>query len=270
MTSSRLEQCFKRARDENRAALGIFITGGDPDIDTSSKLLLKLPESGADFVELGMPFSDPMADGPAIQESSMRALKAGVTLGNVLSMAKVFRKAHPHIPLVLMGYYNPVYVYGVDRFLTEARESGVDGLIMVDLPPEEDEELCIPALAAGISFIRLITPTTDNTRLEKIVSRGDGFLYYVSVTGVTGMHSASATSVSNAMTRIRKASDLPIVVGFGISDAAAVQAVASEVDGVVVGSAVVRIIAEHLGPRDHVVKAACDLVESLASGTVKT
>ncbi|XDZ65181.1 tryptophan synthase subunit alpha [Alphaproteobacteria bacterium LSUCC0684] len=242
----RIARAFAKAKEENRAALGIFVTGGDPDLETSREILLGLPDHGADFVELGMPFSDPMADGPAIQASSLRALRAGTRLGDVLDLARAFRARHPDVPLILMGYYNPIYIYGVDRFITDAIKAGVDGLIMVDLPPEEDDELCLPARAAGLDFIRLITPTTDDARMPQVMANSSGFVYYVSITGITGTRSASGDSIRDAMARIRKASDLPAVVGFGIRTAAQVNEAAQHADGVVVGSAAVDTLAATL------------------------
>jgi len=242
----RIARAFAKAKEENRAALGIFVTGGDPDLETSREILLGLPDHGADFVELGMPFSDPMADGPAIQASSLRALHAGTKLGDVLDLARSFRAQHPDVPLILMGYYNPIYIYGVDRFITDAIKAGVDGLIMVDLPPEEDEELCLPARGAGLDFIRLITPTTDDARMPQVMANSSGFVYYVSITGITGTRSASGDSIRDAMARIRKASDLPAVVGFGIRTAAQVNEAAQHADGVVVGSAAVDALAATL------------------------
>tara|TARA_A100001015_G_scaffold64956_1_gene71805 strand:+ start:193 stop:1005 length:813 start_codon:yes stop_codon:yes gene_type:complete len=242
----RIANCFTKAKQENRAALGIFISAGDPDPQTSLQILLGLPDQGVDFVELGMPFSDPMADGPVIQASSLRALKAGMKLDRVLDMAKAFRDRHPETPLILMGYYNPIYIYGVDRFLARAVEAGVDGMIMVDLPPEEDEEFCVPAMKTGIEMIRLVTPTTDTERMPLVLERAGGFVYYVSITGITGTRSASEDSIKSAMERIRAVSDLPAVVGFGIRTPDQVREAARHADGVVVGSAVVGAIAGSL------------------------
>ena len=267
---SRIADCFARARDGNRAALGIFVSAGDPDRETSRRILEGLPEMGADFVELGMPFSDPMADGPAIQASSHRAIKAGMTLEGVLEMAAEFRSSHPTTPLILMGYYNPIYIYGVDRFIEAAVKAGADGMIMVDLPPEEDEEFCLPATKAGLDMIRLVTPTTDAGRLAKVLSRAGGFVYHVSITGVTGTRSASEESIREAMEKIRAASDLPAVVGFGIRTADQVREAGRHADGVVVGSAVVGAIAESLDEKgksgDNTVKVALELVGELAKG----
>ena len=256
----RIAKAFEVAKAENRAVLGLFITAGDPDPKTSLEILLGLPDQGVDFVELGMPFSDPMADGPSIQAGSLRALKGGTKLGNVLEMAKIFRERHPKTPLILMGYYNPVYIYGVDRFLAEASDAGVDGMIMVDLPPEEDEELCLPSRDAGFDFIRLITPTTDDARMPVVLENSSGFVYYVSITGITGTRSASSSSIADAMGRIRAASDLPAVVGFGIKTQEQVAEAAKVADGVVVGSAIVDQIAATLGSNG---KAGSDTVSSV-------
>ena len=256
----RIANAFEKAKSEGRAALGLFVTAGDPDPKTSLDILLGLPDQGVDFVELGMPFSDPMADGPSIQAGSLRALKGGTKLGNVLEMAKAFRDRHPETPLILMGYYNPIYIYGVERFLEDAKAAGVDGMIMVDLPPEEDEEFCLPARAAGLDFIRLITPTTNDERMPVVLENSSGFVYYVSITGITGTRSASTASIADAMARIRKASDLPAVVGFGIKTKAQVAEAAQVADGVVVGSAIVDQIAATL---DSDGKAGADTVSSV-------
>ena len=244
--ASRIETVFANAKADGRGTLGVFVTAGDPDAETCTALLDTLVESGADFIELGMPFSDPMADGPAIQASSLRALKAGMSLAGTLQLARDFRRRHPAVPLILMGYYNPIYIYGNDRFIADAVAAGVDGLILVDLPPEEDAELCLPAKQAGLDFIRLITPTSDDIRLPAILAEASGFVYYVSVTGITGTASAAADSIAAAMTRIRKQTDLPIVTGFGIRTAAQAAEAASLSNGAVVGSAVVNIIADNL------------------------
>src|SRR6476469_1351669 len=212
--ATRIDRRFAELKTEGRAALVTFLTAGDPDPETSLAVLRAIPAAGADVVELGMPFTDPMADGPAIQMSSQRALKAGQTMTKTLEIVRVFRQAHDVTPLVLMGYYNPIYVYGVDRFLRDAKSAGVDGLIVVDLPPEEDEELCLPALKAGVSFIRLATPTTDDKRLPKVLQNTSGFVYYVSVTGVTGGAIADYGAVGSAVARIKRHTDLPVAVGF--------------------------------------------------------
>ena len=264
MSLDRLQNCFAKCQAEKRAALGIFIAGGDPNPAISEELLLGLPDAGADFVELGMPFSDPMADGPVIQAASLRAIKAGMTLESVLELASRFRVRHKDVPLILMGYYNPIYVYEVERFLTDARTAGVDGLIIVDLPPEEDAELCLPATQAGLAFIRLITPTTDAERLPKTIDNASGFIYYVSITGITGTAGASTDSISQAVTRIRQASALPVVVGFGIKTPQDVRAVSQHADGVVIGSAIVYTIAE-----EQNASAALAQVKQLATATAK-
>ena len=264
----RIANCFAKAKAENRAALGIFISAGDPDRETSQRILNGLPGHGADFVELGMPFSDPMADGPAIQASSERALRADMNLKGVLEMAKGFRKLHPETPLILMGYYNPIYIHGTGEFLKSAVDAGVDGMIMVDLPPEEDGEFCLPAVEAGIEMIRLVTPTTDAGRMPKVLARAGGFVYYVSITGITGTRSASADSIAEAMAGIRAASDLPAVVGFGIRSPEQVKEAARHADGVVVGSAVVEAIANSLDTKakasDNTATEVFDLVAALA------
>jgi tryptophan synthase alpha chain len=247
--ASRIETLFKSAKATGRGTLGVFVTAGDPDLETSSAVLDAMVEAGADFIELGMPFSDPMADGPAIQASSLRALKSGMSLAGTLSIARQFRQRHRDVPLILMGYYNPIYIYGNDRFIADAVDVGIDGLILVDLPPEEDAELCLPAKAAGLSFIRLVTPTSDDTRLPAILAKASGFVYYVSITGITGTASAASDSISKAITRIRKQTKLPIVTGFGIRSANQAAEAARLSDGAVVGSAVVNIIAENL-PED--------------------
>ena len=247
--ASRIDSIFAKAKANDHGTLGVFVTAGDPDRDTSAALLDALVEAGADFIELGMPFSDPMADGPAIQASSLRALKGGMSLRGTLDLAGDFRRRHPDVPLILMGYYNPIYIYGNDRFIADAIAAGVDGLILVDLPPEEDAELCLPAQEAGLNFVRLITPTSDEARLAKILAEASGFIYYVSVTGITGTASAAADSISAAMSRIRKQTDLPIVTGFGIRSPEQAADAARLSDGAVVGSAVVNIIADHV-PKD--------------------
>ncbi len=244
--TGRLESVFKKAQSADRGTLGVFLTAGDPNTATTSALLDVLVETGVDFIELGMPFSDPMADGPAIQAASLRALSEGTTLASTLNIAKLFRQRNPDTPLVLMGHYNPIYIYGNDRFITDALKAGVDGLIIVDLPPEEDCELCLPAKNAGLSFIRLITPTSNEQRLAVILAKASGFVYYVSVLGITGTKSAVAESISTAYKDIRSQTDLPIVTGFGIRTPEQAAEAASITNGAVVGSAVVDIIAENI------------------------
>ena len=250
---SRISQCFANAAAKNRAVLGVFVTAGDPDEATSAALLDSLVENGADFIELGMPFSDPMADGPAIQAASLRAIKAGMTLQKTLDMAAAFRARDPDTPLILMGYFNPIYIYGTDRFLDAAAKAGVDGLIIVDLPPEEDDELCTPACQAGLDFIRLVTPTTLGDRLEVVLNNAGGFVYYVAIAGITGTKSAETDSIKQAMTRIKGANDLPCVTGFGIRTAEQAHQAAQVSDGVVVGSALVQLIedAAETNPLNH-------------------
>ena len=244
--TSRIEAAFAKARAADRGILGVFVSAGDPDRATSDAILDALVDSKVDIVELGMPFSDPMADGPAIQAASLRALKAGMTLSGTLEMAKGFRERHPDTPLVLMGYYNPIYIYGVEAFLADAVAAGVDGLIIVDLPPEEDDELCLPARAAGLDFIRLVTPTSDAERLPVVLSKASGFVYYVAITGITGTRSAAADSISAAYSRISAVTDLPVVTGFGIRTPEQAGEAASLSDGAIIGSAVVDIIADNL------------------------
>lgn len=267
---SRIDRRFAVCRAEGRAALVTFVTAGDPDADTSLAILKALPGAGADLIEIGMPFTDPMADGPAIQLSSQRALKGGQTLRKTLDMVRAFRAGDADTPVILMGYYNPIYVYGVERFLSDAREAGVDGLIVVDLPPEEDDELCVPALKAGLSFIRLATPTTDDARLPAVLANTSGFVYYVSITGITGSASADTAQVSAAVARIKRHTELPVCVGFGIRTPEAAGAIAANADGVVVGTALVDAIRGSLDSEgrgtDRTVAAAAELVASLAGG----
>ncbi len=243
---TRIEARFADLKAEGRAALVTFVTAGDPGYDTSLELLRALPGAGADVIELGMPFTDPMADGPAIQASSLRALKAGQNMIKTLKLVSEFREGDNDTPIVLMGYYNPIYIYGVDRFIADAKAAGVDGLIVVDLPPEEDHELCIPALKKGLNFIRLATPTTDDKRLPKVLTNTSGFVYYVSVTGITGSKAPDISRVNEAVSRIKRHTDLPVAVGFGVRTAEQAAGIASGADGVVVGSALVNTIKESL------------------------
>jgi len=224
--TTRIEKRFAALKAEGRAALVTFMMAGDPDSDTSLAIAKALPKAGADLIELGMPFTDPMADGPAIQAAGHRALKAGQRMTKMLAMVREFRKTDDLTPIVLMGYYNPIYIYGVDKFLADAKAAGVDGLIIVDLPPEEDEELCLPALKAGLNFIRLATPTTDDKRLPKVLSNTSGFVYYVSITGITGAAIPDTSKVTAAVERIKRHTGLPVAVGFGVKDAASARAIA--------------------------------------------
>ena len=273
--TGRIETIFANAKVAGRGTLGVFVTAGDPNGATTPALLDALVGAGVDFIELGMPFSDPMADGPAIQAASLRALKGGMTLAGTLQIAADFRKRHPDTPLILMGYYNPIYIYGNDRFIADAVTAGVDGLIIVDLPPEEDTELCLPAKKAGLKFIRLVTPTSDETRLPAILAEASGFVYYVSVLGITGTKSAAGDSISAAYQRIRSQTNLPIVAGFGIRTPAQAAEAATHTDGAVVGSAVVDIIATNLsvtpqnGINDDIVQKVATFVGELASAIRK-
>jgi tryptophan synthase alpha chain len=244
--AGRIAARFDRLRAEGRAGLVTFITAGDPDHDTCRALVEGLPAAGADLIELGMPFTDPMADGPAIQASSLRALKAGARMARTFDLVRGLRARDAETPVILMGYYNPIHSYGVPRFLEDARAAGVDGLIVVDLPPEEDAELCLPALEAGLSFIRLATPTTDDARLPAVLANTSGFVYYVSITGITGTASAPEAAVADAVARLRRHTPLPVAVGFGISTPERAAAVARVADAAVVGSAIVSRIAAGL------------------------
>src|SRR4051795_7582041 len=268
--ATRIDRRFAELKTEGRAALVTFLTAGDPDPETSLALVRALPAAGADVIELGMPFTDPMADGPAIQLSSQRALKAGQTLKKTLELVRAFRGSDDATPLVLMGYYNPIYVYGVDRFLRDAKSAGVDGLIIVDLPPEEDGELCLPALKAGLNFIRLATPTTDDKRLPAVLANTSGFVYYVAITGITGSASADSTVVGQAVARIKRHTKLPVCVGFGIRTPDAASAIAQHADGAVVGTALVEALRGSLDVEGHApaktIDAVADVVGSLAQG----
>ncbi|WP_295472025.1 tryptophan synthase subunit alpha [uncultured Pseudomonas sp.] len=262
---SRLEHRFAQLKAEGRAALVTFITAGDPGYDTSLKILKGLPAAGADVIELGMPFTDPMADGVAIQLATLRALDAGQTLAKTLQMVREFRADDSTTPIVLMGYYNPIHRFGVDAFVAQAKEAGVDGLIIVDLPPEHDGELATPAQASGIDFIRLTTPTTDDARLPRVLERSSGFVYYVSVAGVTGAGSATTEHVTEAIERLRRHTSLPISVGFGIRTPEQAAAIARLADGVVVGSALVDQIAK-AGSPEQAVDGVLSLCAALAEG----
>ena len=268
--TTRIDRRFAELRQQGRAALVTFITAGDPDPDTSLDILKSLPAAGADILELGMPFTDPMADGPAVQASSQRALRAGQTLAKCLAMVRAFRAGDDATPLVLMGYYNPIYVYGVPRFLADAKAAGVDGLIVVDLPPEEDAELCIPALEAGLNFIRLATPTTDDRRLPAVLANTSGFVYYVSITGITGGAAPDTRRVAEAVKRIKRNTSLPVAVGFGVKTPEHARAIAAGADGVAVGSALVDAIRASLDASGkataRTMPAVRDLVRGLAAG----
>ena len=258
---TRIDAKFAGLKAAGRKAFVSYIMAGDPDAATSLAVMKGLPGAGVDIIELGLPFTDPMADGPTIQLAGQRALDAGQTLQATLDMVREFRRDDDTTPIVLMGYYNPIYNRGVDRFLTEAKAAGIDGLIVVDLPPEEDEELCIPARAAGLNFIRLATPTTDAARLPKVLQNTSGFVYYVSVTGITGSQAAQATEVGPEVARIKAATDLPVIVGFGITTPEAAQTIASLADGCVVGSAIVKLIGE-----GRPVTEVLEMVAGLAKG----
>ncbi|WP_346799307.1 tryptophan synthase subunit alpha [Halomonas sp. Bachu 37] len=261
--TSRLDQCFAALKASNRPALVSYLTAGDPDAETSRRLLHGLPAAGVDIIELGMPFSDPMADGPAIQKAALRALENGQTQAKTLEMVRRFREEDSTTPIVLMGYYNPIYCYGVERFLTDAARAGVDGLIVVDLPPEHDEELCQPAARHGIDFIRLATPTTDAKRLPKVLANASGFIYYVSVAGVTGGNAPTPERLESAVTGLRKHTQLPIAVGFGIRTAEQAATIGRFSDAVVVGSALVDCI-EHADTPDEAVERVHGLVSELS------
>ena len=268
--TTRIDRRFAALKQEGRAALVAFLTAGDPDHATSLAILKAAPAAGADVVELGMPFSDPMADGPSVQASSQRALKAGETLRKTLELVRTFRSGDDATPIVLMGYYNPIYIYGVDSFLADAKKAGVDGLIVVDLPPEEDDELCVPTMAAGLNFIRLATPTTDDKRLPAVLANTSGFVYYVSITGITGMATPDAGRVRQAVARIKRHTSLPVAVGFGVKNAEHARAIAAGADGVVVGSVLVEAVRASLDPNgkatERTVSAVTDLIASLAEG----
>ena len=271
---TRLTRKFAQLASDSRGGLITFLTAGDPTPSISRDLLSRLPAAGADIIELGMPFSDPMADGPAIQAASQRALKSGATLKGTLSMVRDFRLEDSQTPIILMGYFNPIYRYGSQKFVSDAYSSGVDGLIIVDLPPEEDEELCHPALTAGLHWIRLVTPTTDHKRLISVLQNTSGFVYYVSITGITGTRSADPETVQKAITQLREMTDLPLAVGFGIKSSEQVRTVNEFADAAVVGSALVDTIRANLDDNGQPTAELCDnvieFVQDLASGTVRT
>jgi tryptophan synthase alpha chain len=268
--TTRIDARFAELKKQGRSAFVAFLTAGDPDIDTSLAIVKALPKAGADVIEIGMPFTDPMADGPAIQASGLRALKAGMTLKKTLALVRDFRAGDDATPIVLMGYYNPIYIYGVDKFVADAKAAGVDGLILVDLPAEEDAELCVPALAAGLNFIRLVPPTADDKRLSVVLENTSGFVYYVSITGITGAAAADIAAVTQAVVRIKRHTKLPVCVGFGIRTPEAARAVAQNADGAVVGTALVDALRGSLDAEGRAtaktVSAVADLVAALAQG----
>ena len=268
--TTRIDARFAELRREGRSAFLSFVMAGDPDPATSLGIIKALPKAGADVIEIGMPFTDPMADGPSIQAAGLRALKAGMTLTKTLALVGEFRKDDDATPLVLMGYYNPIYIYGVETFLRDAKAAGVDGLIIVDLPAEEDDELCLPALKAGLNFIRLATPTTDDKRLPAVLANTSGFVYYVSITGITGSATADSKAVGDAVARIKRHTDLPVCVGFGIRTPDAARAIAERANGAVVGTALVDALRGSLDAEGRAtaktVNAVADLAASLARG----
>jgi tryptophan synthase alpha chain len=268
--TERMDRRFAALKKDGRAALVTFIMAGDPNYDAGLAILKALPKAGADIVELGMPFTDPMADGPAIQAAGLRALKSGQNMKKTLAAVREFRAGDDATPLVLMGYYNPIYIYGVEKFLADAKSAGVDGLIIVDLPPEEDSELCLPALKAGLNFIRLATPTTDDKRLPAVLANTSGFVYYVSITGITGSAAPDPTRVSGAVSRIKRHTKLPVCVGFGVRTGEQARAIAEGADGVVVGSALIEALCASLDgsgkPTATTVKSVSDIVSALAQG----
>ncbi|MFZ1968399.1 MAG: tryptophan synthase subunit alpha [Bradyrhizobium sp.] len=268
--TTRIDARFAQLKKERRSAFVTFLMAGDPDPETSLDIVKAMPKAGADIIEIGMPFTDPMADGPSIQAAGLRALKAGMTLKKTLGLVREFRKSDDATPLVLMGYYNPIYIYGVDKFLADAKSAGVDGLIVVDLPPEEDSELCVPAMKAGLNFIRLATPTTDDKRLPAVLANTSGFVYYVSVTGITGSASADSSAVGDAVARIKRHTALPVCVGFGIRTPEAASAIAAKADGAVVGTALVDVLRGSLDTENNAtaktVGAVAELAAALAAG----
>ena len=268
--TTRIDRRFTALKDEGRAALVTFLMAGDPDFESSLAIISALPAAGADVIEIGMPFTDPMADGPAIQAAGLRALKSGQTMIRTLQLVRTFRANDTTTPIVLMGYYNPIFIYGVDRFLVDAKAAGVDGLIVVDLPPEEDDELCLPALKAGLNFIRLATPTTDDNRLPTVLRNTSGFVYYVSITGITGMAAPDTGKVNDAVARIKRYTNLPVAVGFGVRTADQARVIAEGADGVVVGSALIEALRTSLDsngrPTAGTVSAVTELVSELTEG----
>jgi tryptophan synthase alpha chain len=268
--TTRIDARFAELAKQGRSALVAYLMAGDPDPKTSLDIIKALPKAGADIIEIGMVFTDPMADGPSIQAAGLRALKAGMTLKKTLEMVRDFRKDDNATPVVLMGYYNPIYIYGVDKFFVDAKSAGIDGLIVVDLPPEEDTELCIPAMKAGLNFIRLATPTTDDKRLPAVLANTSGFVYYVSITGITGSASADSGAVGEAVARIKRHTKLPVCVGFGIRTPDAARAIAENANGAVVGTALVDALRASLDTEGRAtpktVGAVADLVSALAQG----
>jgi len=268
--TTRIVARFAQLKKQGRSAFVTFLMAGDPDPSTSLAIIKAMPTAGADIIEVGMPFTDPMADGPSIQAAGLRALKAVMTLKKTLELVRAFRKDDVVTPLVLMGYYNPIYIYGVDTFLVDAKSAGVDGLIIVDLPPEEDDELCVPALRAGLNFIRLATPTTDDKRLPAVLANTSGFVYYVSITGITGAAAADSKTVGDAVARIKRHTDLPVCVGFGIRTPEAARAIAERANGAVVGTALVDALHGSLDSEGRAtaktVNAVAELAASLAQG----
>jgi len=263
--STRIDARFALLKNEGRSAFVTFLMAGDPDPETSLAIIKAMPGAGADVIEIGMPFTDPMADGPSIQAAGLRALRAGMTLKKTLKLVGDFRKDDGTTPLVLMGYYNPIYIYGVDKFLADAKSAGVDGLIIVDLPPEEDTELCLPALQAGLNFIRLATPTTDEQRLPTVLANTSGFVYYVAITGITGAAAADSKTVGDAVARIRRHTDLPVCVGFGIKTPAAARAIGACASGAVVGTALVDALRLSLDAEGRATAATVNAVVCLAA-----
>jgi tryptophan synthase alpha chain len=268
--TTRIDARFAELKKQGRSAFVTFLMAGDPDPATSLAIVKALPKAGADIIEIGMPFTDPMADGPSIQAAGLRALKAGMTLRKTLAIVREFRNGDNTTPLVLMGYYNPIYIYGVEKFLADAKTAGVDGLIIVDLPPEEDAELCLPAMKAGLNFIRLATPTTDDKRLPAVLANTSGFVYYVSITGITGAAGANTAVVGEAVARIKRHTQLPVCVGFGIRTPEAARGIAENADGAVVGTALVDALRASLDAEGRAtsktVGAVADLVAALAQG----
>jgi tryptophan synthase alpha chain len=268
--TTRIDTRFADLKREGRAGLVTFLMAGDPDAKTALAILKGLPKAGADVIEIGMPFTDPMADGPAVQAAGLRALESGQTMAKTLAAVRAFRQGDGITPIVLMGYYNPIYIYGVEKFLRDARTAGVDGLIVVDLPPEEDEELCLPAMKAGLNFIRLATPTTDDKRLPAVLANTSGFVYYVSIAGITGAAAPDVRKVHAAVARIKRHTQLPVAVGFGVRNVRQVREIAVGAEAVVVGSALVNAVAQSLDKKGNAtsktVKAVTNLVAELASG----